>query len=112
MQELEEYPYLSFEQGENNSFYFAEEILSTLTHRKSIKVSDRATLFNLLIGLGGYTISTGIISEALNGRDIVAVPLNVEDSMQIGYITRKNVMPSRMGESYIEKLKTCIVYEK
>lgn len=112
LQELEEYPYLSFEQGENNSFYFAEEILSTLTHRKSIKVSDRATLFNLLIGLGGYTISTGIISEALNGRDIVAVPLNVEDSMQIGYITRKNVMPSRMGESYIEKLKTCIVYEK
>lgn len=103
--DLEEYPYLSFEQGEYNSFYFSEEILSVVERKKSIKVSDRATLFNLLIGLNGYTICSGIISEELNGKDIVSIELDVEDSMNIGFITRKNTKISRLGEAYIEALK-------
>lgn len=105
LEDLKEYPYLSFEQGQNNSFYFSEEILSTLEHKKSIKVSDRATLFNLLIGLNGYTISSGIISEELNGKDIVSVPLNVEDNMKIGIITRKNVMCTTLAEIYIKAIQ-------
>ena len=103
--DLEEYPYLSFEQGENNSFYFSEEILSTIEHKKSIKVSDRATLFNLLIGLNGFTISTGIISEALNGKDIVAVPLTVNKNIRVGIITYKGMTLSRLGEIYVNALK-------
>ncbi len=105
LEDLEDYPNLSFEQGEYNSFYFSEEILSTLEHKKSIKVSDRATLFNLLIGLNGYTISTGIISEALNGKNIIAVPLNVNEKIQVGYIQHKNVALSRLGTIYVEALK-------
>lgn len=105
LKDLKEYPYVSFEQGQNNSFYFSEEILSTLEHKKSIKVSDRATLFNLLIGLNGYTICSGIISEELNGKDIVSVPLNVDDNMKIGIITRKNVMCTPIGEIYIKAIK-------
>ena len=103
--DLEEYPYLSFEQGENNSFYFSEEILSTIEHKKSIKVSDRATLFNLLIGLNGFTISTGIISETLNGKDIVAVPLNINKNIRVGIITYKGMTLSRLGEIYVNALK-------
>jgi len=103
--DLEEYPYLSFEQGENNSFYFSEEILSTIEHKKSIKVSDRATLFNLLIGLNGFTISTGIISETLNGKDIVAVPLDVNKNIRVGIITYKGMILSRLGEIYVNALK-------
>ena len=105
LEDLEDYPNLSFEQGEYNSFYFAEEILSTLEHKKSIKVSDRATLFNLLIGLNGYTISTGIISEELNGKNIIAVPLNIKENIQVGYIQHKNVALSRLGAIYVEALK-------
>ena len=108
LEDLEEYPYLSFEQGNYNSFYFSEEILSTIEHKKSIKVSDRATLFNLLIGLNGYTICSGIISEELNGKDIVAVKLDVESKIRIGFITKKNVVYSRLGEIYIEALKRYI----
>ena len=74
LSDLRTYPYLSFEQGDYNSFYFSEEILSTLSRPKNIRVSDRATLFNLLIGLNGYTISTGVISHELNDEDIIAVP--------------------------------------
>lgn len=72
LDDLADYPYLSFEQGEYNSFYFSEEILSTLDRRKNIKVRDRATLFNLVIGLNGYTVSSGVISKELNGENIIA----------------------------------------
>ena len=86
LDEMAEFPYLSYEQGERNSFYFSEEILSTARHDKSIVVSDRATLFNLLIGLDGYTISTGILNSDLNGDDIFSVPLQVDEKIEIGYI--------------------------
>ena len=104
-EELEAYPYLSFEQGEHNSFYFSEEIFSSSERRKNIRVRDRATLFNLLIGLNGYTVCSGVIDENLNGRDIIAVPLAVDDDMRIGYITHKRGMLSRLGCSYLEALK-------
>ena len=103
--ELEAYPYLSFEQGEHNSFYFSEEIFSSSERRKNIRVRDRATLFNLLIGLNGYTVCSGVIDENLNGSDIIAVPLAVDDDMRIGYITHKRGMLSRLGCSYLEALK-------
>ena len=104
LSDLEEYPYLSFEQGEYNSFYFSEEILSTLDRKKNIKVRDRATLFNLVIGLNGYTVSSGVISKELNGKSIIAKPLLVDEHMQIGVITKKNVHLSRYGVAYIEAL--------
>ena len=65
-EELEDYPYLSFEQGEHNSFYFSEEVFSVSERKKNIRVRDRATLFNLLIGLNGYTVCSGVIDENLN----------------------------------------------
>ncbi len=105
LEELEEYPYLSFEQGEYNSFYFSEEILSTLDRKKNIKVRDRATLFNLVIGLNGYTVSSGVISKELNGENIIAKPLLVDECMHIGTITQKNVPLSRYGVAYMEALQ-------
>ena len=75
LSDLEDFPYLSYDQGTHNSFYFSEEILSQEHHKKSIVVSDRATLFNLLIGLDGYTIATGILNSNLNGNNIVSIPL-------------------------------------
>lgn len=106
--DLEDYPYLSFEQGEYNSFYFAEEILSTAFHKKSIYVSDRATLFNLLIGLNGYTISTGVLSADLNGTDIVSVPLEVQDCINVGFIANRQLQLSQQTVAYVDELKALI----
>lgn len=103
--DLEDFPYLSYEQGENNSFYFSEEILSTLHHKKSIKVSDRATIFNLMVGLNGYTISSGIISSALNDDKIIAIPLDVDDSMTLGYLRHRQVNLSTTAKKYLQLLK-------
>lgn len=112
-QELEPYPYLSFEQGEHNSFYFSEEIFSVSERKKNIRVRDRATLFNLLIGLNGYTICSGVIDKKLNGEDIIAVPMAEEENslkneMHIGYVTHCKGCLSKLGNTYIESLKKYI----
>lgn len=108
MEDLAPYPYLSFEQGEHNSFYFSEEIFSTAVRSKNIRVMDRATLFNLLIGLNGYTVCSGVIDKELNGENIIAVPLQEEGEMHIGVITHNKMMLSRIGAFYIEAIKKYI----
>lgn len=109
LEELNDYPYLSFEQGDYNSFYFSEEILSTLDRSKNIKVSDRATLFNLAVGLNGYTVSSGVISKELNGENIIARPLLVDEHMCIGTIVQKNMSLSRYGKAYMEALRKHLI---
>ena len=105
LDDLKPYPRLSYEQGSHNSFYFSEEILSTVDCDKELVVCDRATLFNMLIGLNGYTICSGVISKELNGPNIIAKPLNVDDYMEIGYILPGSLHPSQLTLSYIEILK-------
>ena len=105
LEELKPYPYLVYEQGERNSFYFSEEFLSVLDMPKSIEVRDRATLFNLAIGLNGFTVSSGVIDKELNGEDIIAKPLIMDCSMHIGIIKKKNIMLSRYANAYIEALQ-------
>lgn len=107
-QELKEYPFLSFEQGNHNSFYFSEEITGGVEHDMTIKVSDRATLFNLLVGLDGYTICTGIISTELNGENIISKPLMIDEYMRVGTVTRKGVNLTKLGENYIDFLRSHI----
>lgn len=114
--QLEGYPCLSFEQGDNSSFYFAEEILSDNEYPQMIKANDRATMLNLMVGLNGYTLCSGIICEELNGNDFIAVPFrddaqNPNSTMEIGYLVRKNTILSKMGELYVEKLKDCLHIE-
>ena len=105
LSDLEPYPRLSYEQGEHNSFYFSEEIFSTSERKKNIRVRDRATLFNLLIGLNGYTVCSGVIDKKLNGKDIIAVPLQDEGDMRIGYITHRKAVPGRLAATYLEALR-------
>ncbi|HIY63702.1 MAG TPA: LysR family transcriptional regulator [Candidatus Mediterraneibacter stercoripullorum] len=109
-QQLADYPCLSFEQGEDSSFYLAEEILSTNEYPRIIHANDRATMLNLMVGLNGYTLCSGIICEELNGNEFAAVPFrgdeeNQNSRMEIGYIVRKNTILSKMGEIYVEALK-------
>ncbi len=105
LEELDEYACLSFEQGEYNSFYFSEEILSTRSVKKSIKVSDRAAIVNFMIGLDGYTISSGVFPKYLHGNDIIAVPLNVDELIRVGIIQHRDVTLSQLGEIYVDALK-------
>lgn len=109
-EQLVDYPCLSFEQGDNGSFYFAEEVLSANEYARTIKANDRATMLNLMVGLNGYTLCSGIICEELNGTDFVVVPLENEsdsvcNNMEIGYIVKKDILLSSMGELYIREIE-------
>ena len=111
LEELRDYPCLSFEQGPSGSFYFSEEVLSTYDYIRTIKATDRATMLNLMVGLNGYTLCSGIICEELNGPDYVAVAFEDEEEevaagrMEIGYIVKANMILSQMAEKYIAELK-------
>lgn len=110
LEDLEPYPYIYFEQGEQTSFYFAEEVLSTFPHKKSIRVTDRATCFNLITGLNGYTPSAGIyIVEDLGGGDFIGKPLDIAETMHIGVISMKDSVRSKIAEKYVELLKKYLI---
>ena len=109
-EDLAPYPCLSFEQGDESNFYLAEEILSTNDYPRIIKVCDRATALNLMVGVGGYTLCSGIICEELNGGDYRAVAYQAgEDDrgsvMELGLITRKNHALSAIGQRYVAELR-------
>ncbi|RLK62676.1 LysR family transcriptional regulator [Atopobacter sp. AH10] len=110
LDDLKAYPRLTYEQGINNSFYFSEELHSTETSLKNIIVTDRATIFNLMIGLNGYTISSGILNENLNGSNIVAIPLISSEEMEIGYISPQDRPLNDISKSYIKHLQYNITH--
>ncbi len=109
LEQLASFPYLVYEQGERNSFYFSEEFLSVLDFPKHIQVRDRATLFNLLIGLNGFTVCSGIIDAQLNGDNIIARPLSVDCNMHIGVIRKKNTICSKYADDYLQALKNYLI---
>lgn len=104
IEELDAYPCLAFAQGNYNSFYFAEEVLSTYNYKRIVRANDRATLLNLMVGINGYTLCSGIICEDLNGLEYCAVKLKTDEKMTIGYISRKSSVLSKIAERYIEEL--------
>ncbi|MCD8230375.1 MAG: LysR family transcriptional regulator [Clostridiales bacterium] len=109
MEQLADYPCLSFEQGSDSTFYLAEEVLATNEYAQSIKANDRGTMLNLMVGLNGYTLCSGIICEELNGDDFVAVPFREKeeaaDTMEIGFVMLKNMVLSPVGEKYVAAIK-------
>ena len=109
-QQLKDYPCLSFEQGGNSSFCFAEEILTTKEYPRTIHTTDRATNLNLMIALNAYTLCSGVICEELNGPECVAVPFIDDDEnrnsvMEIGYLTKKDMALNEMGRHYVQEIK-------
>lgn len=105
LEDLKPYPRLNFIQGSYESAYFAEELYSTVPTEKSIKVSDRGAIVNLMLGLDAYTISSGVFPRYLQGDEIISVPLAEQEEMRIGYILNKNQGLSELGQIYIDALK-------
>ncbi len=105
LDDLKPYPRLSFVQGAYESSNFSEELFSNEYSEKSIKVSDRAAIVNFMIGLDGYTISSGIFPKYLHGNSIISIPLEENETMHIGYIINKDKELSELGQIYVEALK-------
>ena len=99
-EELDAYPFISFEQGLENALYFAEEVMPAIDRKKNIRVRDRATMTNLILGLNGYTVASGALSRDLNGPDVVAVPLKFDEEIRVGLITRSAIPLSTEGNAF------------
>ena len=108
LKDLEPYPYLTYEQGNYNSFYFAEEFLPTIYSNKNIIVKDRATLFNLVDKLNGYTVSSGKMFKDVNEDIIIAKKFKYEEKMNIGYITKKGISLSKYANAFINYIKNYV----
>jgi len=104
MEDLDDYPCLVFAQGDYNSFYYAEEVMSTYEYKRIVRANDRATILNLMVGINGYTLCSGIICEDLNGTDYCAVKLKTKETMTIGYISRKSAVLSELAVKYVAEL--------
>ncbi len=70
-------------------------------------MSDRATIFNLMIGIGGYTISTGVISDDLD-PSIVAVPLDVDERIEIGWIAHTSVSLTAQAHRFVAEMRDVV----
>ena len=104
--DLEPYPCLTFNQGEEDPIYLAEEPISMFEKRKNIRVSDRGTMLNMMVGINGYTLCSGIICEELNGNGYVAIPYESREKTSIVYVVREGSTLSELGREYIEYLKS------
>ena len=104
--ELDDYPFISFEQGIENALYFAEEIMPAIDRKKNIRVRDRATMTNLILGLNGYTVASGALSRELNGPDVIAIPLKMDDFIRVGLIRRAGISLSPAGATFVRVIKS------
>ena len=107
--ELDGYPFISFEQGVENALYFAEEVMPAIDRKKNIRVRDRATMTNLILGLDGYTVASGALSRELNGPDVVAIPLKIDEMIRVGLVTRREIPLSSAGRVFANTIRSrCI----
>lgn len=105
LEDLKEYPKISFNQGMYNAFYYSEEVFSNLPVERSINVSDRAAVVNFMMGLNAYTFSSGIFPEYLHDQDIISIPVSADEEIIIGTIVHEDVTLSSIGEKFYEILK-------
>jgi len=103
-QELDDYPYLTYEQGAENALYFAEEVMPAIDRKKNIRVRDRATMTNLVLGLDGFTIASGAHAKGYNPA-IVSIPLKMDDSIRVGLILRSGIPLSAAGVAFVASIR-------
>lgn len=105
IEEMKDYPCVSFDQSDDSNFYLTEEALADYAFDKMIKSDDRATTMEIIAELDGYSIGSGMLSGTnaiLQG--LVAIKLKEEDPLTIGYITRKESTLSIHGGKYVDEL--------
>lgn len=108
LDDLKDLPCLTYDQGDQNALYYSEEILSAMDHGKSIMVTDKSTIVDLMVGTSGYTISSGLCPSYLRGDDIISIPLDVDEIIRVGVITHRDVALSALARDYLTILRRLV----
>lgn len=102
--QLDDWPYVYFEQEDGTPDYLAEEALGDLPHAKSIALTDRASLSELAVAMNGYTFTSGILVGITDGGSLTTIPLESDVELSLGYVARKNEELSPIAQRFVEKL--------
>ncbi len=106
LEQLQDYPCMVFDQGDNTSFYYREEALATYDYKKVISTNERATSIELMLGLDGYAVGAAMLGgDAKTSSDIHVIKLKEDEMLTFGYITRKGQELSDMGKTFVENLE-------
>ena len=105
--ELDDFPYITYEQGVENALYFAEEVMPAIDRKKNIRVRDRATMTNLVLGLDGFTVAPGVHAKAYNPA-IVSVPLKLDETIHVGIVYRAGIPLSPSAEAFLAAMRRLI----
>ena len=102
-----QYPLLTYEQGENSPLFMAEEILGEQDYPYVIKVSDRASMLQIMQKVNGFTFCSGAVRGAVGKEEYNIIPLRQSaklpyNSMEIGYIYKDEL--SNLGKLFVEEL--------
>ena len=108
LDQLEDYPYLYFEQEGDAPLHFAEEALAAQARHKSIACTDRASLSELIVALNGYTVTSGILVGISDGKGLTTVPLDTNVRLHLGYIVKEGAELSETGTKFVTKLESAL----
>ena len=104
VEDVSPYPCITFEQGEHNGQFFFEGLSAVAAQsHKTICVRERATEYQLLRALNGFSPDVGV--SAMYREEFVSLPLEPKQFHTIGYILRRDVTPSPMTLEYIQALR-------
>ena len=106
LEQLDDYPYLYFEQEADAPEFFAEEALADETRHKGIATTDRASLSELIVALNGYTVTSGILVGISDGKGLATVPLNTDVKLHLGYVTKAGSELSETAQKFVAKLES------
>lgn len=106
LEQLDDYPYIYFEQENDTPAFFAEEALADESRRKSIACTDRASLSELIVALNGYTITSGILVGISDGKGLATVALDTDVKLHLGYVQKKGAALSETAQKFIARLET------
>ena len=109
LEDMEDFPYLYFEQDEDSPVAFAEEALASVPRAKSIACTDRASLSELIVALNGYTVTSGILVGISDGAGLNTVPLDTDVKLHLGYVVRKGEELGDIGQRFVDTLKKNLV---
>lgn len=105
LDDMADYPYLYFEQGEGAPAYFAEEALAGVERAKAIACTDRASLSELIVALNGYTVTSGILVGISDGSALTTIPLDTDVTLHLGYVVKSGAELSAEAKRFVEILE-------
>ncbi|MCM3731193.1 LysR family transcriptional regulator [Fictibacillus nanhaiensis] len=107
LDQLRDYPYLTYQQ-DDMLLHFAEEALNVDNIGKLVYLKDRGAMNNLLSNTDSYNLGTGCIVHNYMNPNIISIPLEESNMIEVGLVKRNDVHLPDEVLVYISFLKLAL----